>query len=349
MVPDGPPGPRTGARRAVTFVARNVPTPWTPLPLPPTASPSSGWSAAGSSPGCRTRPRSRWVSRCGCSPPRPDDPAALVVRRRASSGARRPRRAARPSPAAARSSPSTTRACRASCCGCLVAEGVDRAARAGRPAARPGQARDARAARRCSARPCRAFVEVADAADVEGLRRRDRLAGGAQGRPRRVRRPRACGCSTSPTPGWSPQLLGTRDAADGRAGGGDAPRAGRAGRPLAVRAGGGVAGGRDRAARRAVRRGPRARTRPGPGDGRGGPAAGPADRRAARRHRACSPSSCSTRRHRGRPGGQRARDAAAQLRALDDRGRPHVAVRAAPACGARLPARRHARRPPRWW
>ena len=69
--------------------------------------------------------------------------------------------------------------------------------------------------------------------------------------------------------GPDPELVaaaaGRRHAADGRARGGDAPGAGRAGRPLAVRAGRGVAGGRDRAGRRAVRAGarPGARARPG--------------------------------------------------------------------------------------
>ena len=42
----------------------------------------------------------------------------------------------------------------------------------------------------------------------------------------------------------------------------------------------------------------------------------------------------------GTAAGQRAGDASAQLGALDDRGRAHLAVRAAPARGARLPARR---------
>ena len=43
----------------------------------------------------------------------------------------------------------------------------------------------------------------------------------------------------------------------------------------------------------------------------------------------------------GRRAGQRAGDAAAQLRPLDDRGLAHQPVRAAPAGGARLPARLH--------
>ena len=44
---------------------------------------------------------------------------------------------------------------------------------------------------------------------------------------------------------------------------------------------------------------------------------------------------------RRRTGGQRAGDAPAQLRALDDGRRPHQSVRAASARGAGLPARRH--------
>ena len=60
---------------------------------------------------------------------------------------------------------------------------------------------------------------------------------------------------------------------------------------------------------------------------------------AARRDRAARRRAVRHRRHRRGPDGQRAGDAAAQLRALDDRGRPDVAVRAAPARGPRLPAR----------
>ena len=58
---------------------------------------------------------------------------------------------------------------------------------------------------------------------------------------------------------------------------------------------------------------------------------------------ACWPSSCS-RPTDGAAAGQRAGDAAAQLRALDHRRRAHQPVRAAPAGGAGLPARRHRRR-----
>ena len=80
------------------------------------------------------------------------------------------------------------------------------------------------------------------------------------------------------------------------------------------------------------------------------PAPGLADERAAQaqelalriggragRHRAAGRR--AVRADHGRDRGQRAGHAPAQLRALDDRGRAHVAVRAAPARGARLPAR----------
>jgi hypothetical protein len=79
---------------------------------------------------------------------------------------------------------------------------------------------------------------------------------------------------------------------------------------------------------------------PAPGcrrSGARGAGARAAARRTSWRSSACSPSSCSRRR---RDHGQRAGHATAQQRPLDDRGLAHVAVRAAPAGGARLPARR---------
>ena len=55
--------------------------------------------------------------------------------------------------------------------------------------ARAGQARRCASGWPSSARRCRAFAEVADAADVERFGRAHRLAGGAQGGARRLRRP----------------------------------------------------------------------------------------------------------------------------------------------------------------
>ena len=84
---------------------------------------------------------------------------------------------------------------------------------------------------------------------------------GAQGGPRRATTGAGVWLLDGPDPDLVAAAARRRDAADGRAGGGDAPRAGGAGRALALRAGRGVAGGGDGAARRAVRRGARARRR----------------------------------------------------------------------------------------
>ena len=100
-------------------------------------------------------------------------------------------------------------------------------------------------------------------------------------------------------------------------------------------------GRRDRAARRHLRRGDRPGARTCREDaGRGRPAAGAAASPPSWAWSACWRSSCSrpTGRH---AAGQRAGDAPAQLRALDHRRRRHLAVRAAPAGGAGLPAGRH--------
>ena len=129
-----------------------------------------------------------------------------------------------------------------------------------------------------------------------------------------------------------------RHRADRRGAGAAAPGAGRAGGPVAVRAGRRVPGGGDRAARRHLRRGARAGAGPARGAGRSRPSSSPSTSPPRSAWSACSRSSCS------RPTAarrQRAGDAPAQLRALDDRGRPDLAVRAAPAGGARLPAGRH--------
>ena len=120
--------------------------------------------------------------------------------------------------------------------------------------------------------------------------------------------------------------------------GADAPRAGRAGGALAVRAGGGVAGGRDRAGRRQVRRGARPRARASTDERPRRPRSWRCGSPPSWASPGCSRWSCSRPTTGAR--GQRAGDAPAQLRALDDRGRAHVAVRAAPARGARLPAGR---------
>ena len=100
-----------------------------------------------------------------------------------------------------------------------------------------------------------------------------------------------------------------------------------------------LAGRRDRAARRHLRGGDRAGAGPAR---RASPMRPSASRCGSPRNwasRGCSPSSCSRRRTaRSR---QRAGHASAQLGALDDRRRAHVAVRAAPARGAGLPARRY--------
>ncbi len=117
----------------------------------------------------------------------------------------------------------------------------------------------------------------------------------------------------------------------------DPARAGRPRRPLAVRAGRGVADRRDRPARRHLRRGRRSRFRAGRRAGRSGRGAGPADRVGTRRRRCAR--GRALRDHRRPAAGQRARHASAQLGPLDDRRVVHVAVRTALAGGARLSAR----------
>ncbi len=76
--------------------------------------------------------------------------------------------------------------------------------------------------------------------------------------------------------------------------------------------------------------------------GQRGRAAGAAAGRRAGRGRGAGRRAVRDRRRRA--AGQRAGDATAQLRALDHGRRPHQPVRAAPARGAGLPARRHRRR-----
>ena len=122
--------------------------------------------------------------------------------------------------------------------------------------------------------------------------------------------------------------------------GGDAARAGRAGGAVTVRAGRGVAGGGDRAARRHLRRGDRARARPGRRNRQ--------RRRAARRcgwptssaWSGCWRSSCS------RPSTARLLVNELAMRPHNSGHwthgrRAHQSVRAAPARGAGLSARRH--------
>ncbi len=134
------------------------------------------------------------------------------------------------------------------------------------------------------------------------------------------------------------ELLAVRHAADRRGEGADRARTRRRRGALAVGAGRGVAGRRDGAAGRHLRRGDRAGPGAVRGAGRRGAAARAADRGRARRHRRAGRRAV---RDDGRAvAGERAGDASAQLGALDDRGRAHVAVRAAPARRARLPARR---------
>ena len=115
---------------------------------------------------------------------------------------------------------------------------------------------------------------VADAADVARVRRRGRLAGRAQDRRAAGTTARASGSSRSPRP-RRPSRSRPGVAAARRGAGAASPRAGRAGRPSPARAGRGVAGGRDRPARRRLRRGDRAGARP--------------DRRAAPRRRSSWP------------------------------------------------------------
>ena len=124
----------------------------------------------------------------------------------------------------------------------------------------------------------------------------------------------------------------------GRGAGRHGARAVRPGRPLAVRAGRRLAGRGDRAARRRLRRGAGAGARAERGARRRGAGARGPDRRPARRGRDARRRAVRDRRRRA---GQRAGHAAAQLRALDHRGRPHQPVRAAPARRPRLPAGRH--------
>ena len=106
------------------------------------------------------------------------------------------------------------------------------------------------------------------------------------------------------------------------------PRAGRAGGPLAAPAGRRLPGGRDRPAGRDLPRGDRSRAGPGARPGGRGARARAAPGRRARRDRAAGRRAV---RDAGRPAGQRAGHAPAQHRALDDRGRADLAVRAAPA------------------
>ncbi|MCO5606197.1 hypothetical protein L7F22_060384 [Adiantum nelumboides] len=173
------------------------------------------------------------------------------------------------------------------------------------------------------------------------VRGRARLAGRAQGHSRRLRRPRrlvpARRRRRHRPAGRRPARR--RHPAARRVRGPDDPRAGRERRPLALRPGRRVAGRRDPAGRRPVRPGHLARPRSRPGPRRPDPGTGAADRGRARRRRADDGRAVRDRARRGRR--ERAGDAPAQLRALDDRGLGHLAVRAAPARGAGLPARLH--------
>ena len=184
--------------------------------------------------------------------------------------------------------------------------------------------------------PVPAFTPVATRGRRRGLRAPRRLAAGAQGRDRRLRRQgRLGGRATSRRP---TEVLrsGVRLLAEEHV-----PllrELAAAGRPLARGPGRGLAGRRDGAVATACasRSWPRRRTCRRSAPGGAGPRAA-AGRRARRRRR----DGGGAVRDGARDARQRAGDASAQLRPLDDRGLAHLAVRAAPARGARLADGRH--------
>ena len=339
--------------------------------------PTSAGAAArhGTAP-CRDRERAR-VRRPPAGrrhgrrrPARPDDPPGRDRARAVAAGARRrpgrPRRAGLRRRACRRSRP-TWRRCARSPAGCAavtfdheqVPQEHLRALVDAGVAVHPApdallHAQDKlvmrRAAGRRSGCRCRAFAEV--------RRRRPTSRGSPPSTAGRwCSRPSAaattgaaCGCCDGPDPDAGRRAArrpAPRCIVEQR--GADAPGAGRAGRALAVRPGRGVAGG----ARPCRRDGQCVQVlAPAPGltadAALAAQRAGAADRRRAGRDRAARRRAVRDATD-GAAGGQRAGDAPAQLRALDDRGRPHLAVRAAPAGGAGLPARRHRRRPRRPW
>ena len=178
----------------------------------------------------------------------PDDPAALVEPRRRDrrpddlDALRAPRRGRGRGHLRPRTRP------RANCCARWSPRRRRPPRRRG-AGARAGQARDAPALAGLGARHA-ASTPRSPTPRRRGLRRAAsagpwwsrRSAGGYDGR--------GVWLLDGPTPALVAQLLGHGDAADGRAGGGHAPRAGGAGGALAVRAGRGVAGRGDGSARR---------------------------------------------------------------------------------------------------
>ena len=236
---------------------------------------------------------------------------------------------------AARSSPSTTSTCPSGLLEALEAEGFTHRARARRAAARAGQARHARAPGRARRARCRRSARWRRVADVEGFARHvgwplvlKAATGGYDGkgvwvvaRPRRGRRgagAAASGCSprsSSRCSASSPRSSPARRT-------GRAPP-GRSSRPCSPTA----SASRSSRPRPGCRRSARSRRR---GSRCGSPTSSASS--------ACSPSSCSR-----PPTGIMVNELAMRPHnsaPLDDRGRAHLAVRAAPAGGARLPARR---------
>lgn len=142
--------------------------------------------------------------------------------------------------------------------------GRDGGAAAAGPRPRPGQAGDA---------PEAGGPRGADPAlrgdhrrrSDRRLRRAGRRADRGEDRTRRLRRQgRHAGPRRRPRPGDGTPVPGRRHCRAGRGARRHAPRTIRARRPITVRAGCGVAGGADRAARRHLRGGHRSRARAGP-------------------------------------------------------------------------------------
>ena len=206
---------------------------------------------------------------------------------------------------------------------------------AGRRRAPPPQDKlaDARAADR--ARRCLpAFAPVADRRRGRGVRRGGRLAGGAQGGQRRLRRQGVWVCESAGRGGARSSATAVALLAEeyvGSTGSWPCWRPGRrTGRARSTRS------CRPSSATAICRRGARPRARAGPRQAARGPAAGAADRDELGVTGLLAVELFEL--PAGRPAGQRAGHAPAQQRALDHRGRPHVAVRAAPA-GRPGPAR----------
>ena len=173
--------------------------------------------------------------------------------------------------------------------------------------------------------PCPRYAPVASPEDVAGFAAERGLAGGAEGGPGRLRRPRRLGVRGTGSGGRG---AGVRGAPARRGACPVRPRAGRAGGQVPAPAGGGLPGRADRAARRGLPGGARARARAGRGPRRGRGAAGPGTRGRARGDR---PAGRGAVRDPARPAGERAGHAAAQQRSLDHRGSRDLPVRAASA------------------